>query len=209
MDAIDARFDEKLDAKKLAARDETALRELFDFLRPAIYRYCTVLTRRGDPAEINAEDLAQDTLLRIYRNLDQIIDRQPGLVDKQALARYAYVVARNAMMDHYRRRSRRSVNPPSFSEVLQEQDSSDVWPSDDQPLKKSLSKLDSERSRAILRAVISQLDPADRSILELTIASAQDLTTTAEKLGMSPSALRVRRHRILSKLSKALHSSGS
>ena len=47
-----------------------------------------------------ADDLAQDVLLRLHRNLGQ-------LRDDQRLDAFAYAIARNAITDHYRAQARR------------------------------------------------------------------------------------------------------
>ena len=60
-------------------------------LRPAIYRTAITMTRDAD----TAEDIAQDTLLRLW----QLRDRLDGYRSVDALAG---VIARNLAIDHLR-----------------------------------------------------------------------------------------------------------
>jgi DNA-directed RNA polymerase specialized sigma24 family protein len=83
-----------IDSKKLEARDEAALRELFDSLYPRLVAYSRAISRSAH-TEVDANDIAQETLLTIYRNLDRFLEKQPGrTLDKAAASRWAYIVAR-------------------------------------------------------------------------------------------------------------------
>ncbi len=62
--------------------------------------------------------MANETLFRIYKNLDTVLERLgPEPLDLDALTQYAYGIARNVLGDSYRRESARKVEAPRFSSL--------------------------------------------------------------------------------------------
>jgi RNA polymerase sigma factor (sigma-70 family) len=110
----------------------------------------------------------------------------------------------------YRRESRRSLNTPSLSEVLREEDSSEAITEGIQRQqdgeREAIAKLDASYKQKILQAAIAQLSPADREILERYFLAEENSETIAKRLGLSESAVRVRRYRIIKRLQAALTS---
>ena len=88
-----------------ARRDRMAFEELFDFFAPRVKTY---LIRLGLPAE-RAEDLAQETLLVVWRRAEAF---DPG---RAAASTWIFTIARNLRIDAARRDSRAPTrDDPSF-----------------------------------------------------------------------------------------------
>lgn len=93
-----------------AAGDLRAFEELVEGYRVPVWRYLTHLV--ADRAL--AEDLTQETFLRVYRNLD-------GFEGRSKFSTWVFRIARNLGIDALRRRERRSLLPvrlgPTETEV--------------------------------------------------------------------------------------------
>jgi len=85
--------------RRAAAGDDAAWREIVAHYQRLVY--ATIRTFRIPPSD--AEDLFQETFLRLYRHAT-------GLRDSRALARWLIVTARNLCLDHVERsRTRQQV----------------------------------------------------------------------------------------------------
>ncbi len=62
---------------------------------------------RNRVGEEHADDLVQDVFLRMHEHSD-------GLRDEDRVAAWAYRIARNVVIDHYRSRPRRALETPSL-----------------------------------------------------------------------------------------------
>jgi RNA polymerase sigma-70 factor (ECF subfamily) len=113
----------------------------------------------GDASE--AEDIAQETFVRAYRNLHRFAVR--GTRDK--FSSWLYQLARNAAIDALRRKRRRPVQ--SLDDGLGREPLADGDPAQDATAR--------ERERAIAEA-IAALPEEQRTAMALTVY--QDLSTT-------------------------------
>jgi RNA polymerase sigma-70 factor (ECF subfamily) len=86
---------------RYAAGETAAFGELYPMLAPRLYRLCLRLSF-GRPA---ADDLFQDTLLRLHRGL-------PGYMPGAPVLPWACSIARSAHRDHLRARRRRPYDLP-------------------------------------------------------------------------------------------------
>lgn len=129
------------------------------------YRY---LRGRG-LSHADAEDLAQETLLVTYRNLDGI---EPG-----SLNAWVCTVARNKHLDLVRRRARLEV-------VASVPDSFDP---DDDPLASALATASSAEIQRLLR----HLSPSDRRLMELRYLEDRSIEEVADTLGRSANTVKV------------------
>ena len=136
-------------------------RELFAL----IYRY---LRQRG-LSHADAEDLAQDTILATYRNLDGIA---PG-----SLHAWVRTVARNKHLDLVRQRAR-SVTVPELPE------SADP---DEDPLVLTLAASD----RDVTRELLARLSPSHRRLIELKYVDDRSVDEVASLLGKSVNTVKV------------------
>lgn len=129
--------------------------------------------RRRLPDEATAEDVLQDVFVRVQERADQ-------LDDESRLAPWVFRIARNAAIDHYRRRRRTEELPQELTEPEDEPD----------PL--------AGLGRWLMRTIDS-LPERYREALRLTEVEGLSQRAAAERLGLSPSGLksRVRRGRKL------------
>ena len=91
--------DEEL-ARKAAAGDLDAFEELVRRRRKGLVRFLTSFSQSAS----DAEDLAQETFLRAYRNLSRYDPRKPFLT-------WLYVIARRLAINFKRNRLRRGESP--------------------------------------------------------------------------------------------------
>lgn len=195
-----------IDAEKLWQRDEDALRELFEALYPKIRLFARHLTARGVPSALDADDLANETLLRIYKNLDSILERLgPEPVDPDALpnalTRYAYIIARNLLVDSYRREARYRFETPKLSSLSVDEPEETLQEIADQTNieAKLISAVSSAKLAQLLEDIPPHLSELERAVL-MSMVEGKDLSTIASEIGRVPSAV----FRIKSRLRKRL-----
>jgi RNA polymerase sigma-70 factor (ECF subfamily) len=138
--------------------------------------------RRRVPDEVTAEDVLQDVFLKIHQHVDT-------LKDVRKLESWIYQIARNAIIDTYRR-SRPAITLDA-QEVV---DLPEELPDDD---------IVSELSPSV-RAMVSSLPELDRQALVLTEYQGLTQKEMAERLGLSLSGAKSRVQRAREKLRQQL-----
>jgi len=161
---------------------------IYDEYYPKIVRYITRLI-----GELEAEDAAQETFVKIDRSLD-------NFRGESSLSTWIYRIATNTAMDHLRRpSSKRSVRPTEEKDIRGDED---AGPIDNTPL------LDTQLIRKdmndCIRGVVDGL-PDDYSTV-LVLSELEGLTNSeiAEVIGISLDTVKIRLHRARTKLRKAL-----
>lgn len=152
---------------------------------PLLRRY---LARQiGDPT--SAEDLLQETLLRIARGL-------PGFNARASLKTWVFAIASNVVIDYLREPARRQriVDIDEAAEI----DDGSVAVDE---------RLDFDEMNRCVREVIDSLPPDYRTALILHDLEGMDGAQTAAVLGVSLGAARVRLHRARARLKAALERS--
>ena len=130
--------------------------------------------RVGDPH--TADDLAQDVLLRLHRNIGQ-------LRDDQRLDAFAYAIARNAIIDHYRAQARRREIPSEPTELTA---SIDAHPaSSDAPDAR-------EQLGRCLEPLVRRLAPPYREALMLTDLGQLSQVEAAQRIGLTVPGMKAR-----------------
>lgn len=139
---------EKILELVLAAKqgNSAAFEQLYQHFYQPIFRY--LLLRVGDPDD--AEDLAQKTFIKFYRNLHNWHDQGYGP------AAYLYTVARSVLADHFRAQKHRKSE--SSEEILA------LLADRSQNLEKSV--IDSEEIEQVLTA-IQKLPELDAEVVRL------------------------------------------
>jgi RNA polymerase sigma-70 factor, ECF subfamily len=133
--------------------------------------------RIGDPHA--ADDVAQDVLLRLHKNLGQL-----RLEDR--LDAFAYRIARNAIIDHYRSRAGAKEHPSAPDDLVAHIDAdgdTDQAPSEDQARQ--------ELARC-LRPLIRQLPEPYREALTLTDLGKLSQVEAARVVGLSVPGMKTR-----------------
>lgn len=136
-----------------------------------------------------AEDIAQETLRRVIDAL-----RAGRVQNTEAIAGFVFQTAKHVCMHVHRSagreaRAMRRLHDPSDAEP--------VHPD-------ALAGLVSEERRARVRAALATLSADDHNLLRALYFDQLDTTELGAKLGLSPGALRVRKHRAVQRLAAAL-----
>ena len=167
------------DTVTLAQRgDAQALGRLYDQHHAALFRY--IWARVGEKQL--AEDLTGDVFMRMLAALPRY---RPGDVPFRA---WLYRIARNLLVDHYRKAQARPAEPL--------QDSHERLESGDDPGSAVEQKLSAER----LQQVLALLDEAQREVLSLRFLAGLSLQETAAALKKSEAAVKALQHRGLGAL---------
>lgn len=143
--------------------------------------------RLGDAAL--AEDVAQEALRRTGEAL-----RAGRIHTPDALAGFVFQTATHLCLHHFRARGREERALTRFSS---EADGSRNAPD-------TLDRLVSDEARARVRQVLAALGPDDRHLLTALYYDRVGPRELALRLGITPGALRVRKHRAQTRLAELL-----
>jgi len=135
---------------------------------------------------LDAEDLTEDVFLRVWRSLPNY--REQGV----PFLAYLFRIARNALIDHYRR-----SGPVKNQVSIEDLPLPDGGPG---PGESAISSLDRDE----LRVSLEQLREDYRTVLVLRFLSELSPEETAQVMGRTPGAVRVLQHRALSALRSML-----
>lgn len=171
------------DIDRTAAGDHVAFGRIVEAHQGRIFGY---LGRMGlDSA--TAEDIAQETFLRLWRNARQFDAK------RSSPATWILTIARNLALTHLARPARRveimdGAEPPDAICDRQQPDEA----------------LHAKQQRARLHAALERLAPADRSMLAASYVDDLDLAEIARIEGCSTGAAKVRLHRARARLREIL-----
>ncbi len=138
---------------------------------------------------LDAEDITEDVFLRVWRSLPNY--REQGV----PFLAYLFSIARNALIDHYRR----------SGQVKGQVSIDDLSLPDHSPGPGESALSNSEREE--LRAKLEQLRDDYRTVLELRFLAGLSPDETAEVMGRTSGAIRVLQHRALAALRVVLEGS--
>jgi RNA polymerase sigma-70 factor (ECF subfamily) len=159
-------------ARSLLAGEPAAFERFVQHFRSKVFRYSWLIC--GQPED--AEEVAQETLLRVFQSLDQ-------LRDPERVRAWVFRIARNACL----MQRRKSVFAPSEEVSLDEELPDDSTPPD-------LTLLRSEL-RAVLDRVILELPPSTRPVVLLRDIEELSTEETAQILDLSLDVVKTRLHR--------------
>jgi RNA polymerase sigma-70 factor, ECF subfamily len=142
-------------------------------LRGPLTRF--IARRMADPND--AEDVLQEVMLRVHRHGDQ-------LTSADNVAAWVHGIARNAIIDHHRRRAARPEVPAGGAADLGEREAEPLEPGDSEAVQRELS--------ACLRPLIERLPDTHRQALILSDLEGITQVETARRLGISASAAKAR-----------------
>jgi RNA polymerase sigma-70 factor (ECF subfamily) len=133
----------------------------------------------GQPQD--AEEVAQETLLKVFQNFDQL--REP-----QHVRAWVYRIAKNACLMQRRRNVFAPEHELSVDDLPPESEISDSahLPEDE---------LEQSELRAVLHQVILELPPHYRCVVLLRDIEQLSTEETAQTLDLSPEAVKTRLHR--------------
>ncbi len=150
-----------------AAHDEQAFRELYDRMKRPLYTF--IYRMVGHMGE--AEELFQDTLLKIHRNLGRLDDRDSFLA-------WCYSIARNTAISHLRRRK-------AITESIDDRPELEAPPNSHEETEVQLD----------LRKILMQIPPRYRSLFILGVLEQREYQEISRMTGKSLASVKIDIHR--------------
>ncbi len=136
-----------------------------------------------------AEDIAQETMRRVIEAL-----RSGRVHNADAIAGFVFQTAKHVCMHAHRSAGREAR---AMSRLRDPSDPENAHPD-------PLARLVTEERCTRVRAALQTLSADDRDLLRAVYFEQADTTDLARRLGLSPGALRVRKHRAVQRLAAAL-----
>jgi RNA polymerase sigma-70 factor (ECF subfamily) len=167
---------------RYAAGDDAAFAAVYDAIAPRLYGYLLRQTREAS----RAEDLLQQTLLRIHRARDRFI------LGAEVLP-WAFAIARRLFVDSLRRDKHEVVADTAAGP--------DAGPSNAPAPDELVQALE---LAARIDRVLATLPASQRAAFELIKQEGLTLAEAAEVLGTTVAAVKLRAHRAYEKLRAAL-----
>jgi len=142
-------------------KDRDAFQTIFDYYAPRVKSF----TLRSGIAEITAEEIAQETLLTVWRKADKF---NPALA---SVSTWIFTIARNKKIDRLRKDSRPlpDANDPSFAGFGVETPETTAWHS-----------INAKK----VHCALAQLPEEQRKVLTLSFIEENSHAAVAEMLGI-------------------------
>ncbi len=164
-------------------RDRSAFGALYRMFGPKVRAYAVRMGASG----ASADDLVQDVMMSVWRKADSYAP------DKANAATWVYAIARNRLLDEFRRTPPTSVQPEAVDEE----------PADD-PAHEG--RIDTERAAQRVRAAIDGLPAEQSEILRIAYYEGISQREIAARLGLPLGTVKSRTRLALDRLRSALDS---
>lgn len=164
--------------------------DVFDEFQRPIYNYLLRMTQ--SPPE--ADDLTQETFIRIHRSL-------PSFRGEASLSTWIYRIATNLSLDHFRRSATRQAKAALS---LEETESDREWIVDETASSPEQLAAQSDMS-ACVQKFIQRLPPSYRTVLVLHDLQGLKNREIADVLDCSLDTVKIRLHRARKKLRASLN----
>lgn len=162
--------------------DTQAFGELYELYAPRVYRFFAAHLDNNQ----DAEDLTGEVFIKVWKAL-------PGYRERGVpFGGYLFRIARNALIDQYRRFGRKDAPLPIDETRLQD------------PAGNPASLISASQEHQRIRQLLAQLRDDYRTVLTLRFLSDLSPDEVAVAMGRSPGAVRVLQHRALGALRKML-----
>jgi RNA polymerase sigma-70 factor (ECF subfamily) len=165
-------------ARALAAGEPQAFEHFVEHFRSKIFHYSWLICGQRE----DAEEVAQETLLKVFESFDQ-------LRDPERVRSWVFQIARNACL----MQRRKSVFAPHHE--LSVEDLPPGAELEDVAVRLPDDQLQGAELRALLDRVIAELPPAYRPVVLLRDLEELSTEETAEVLDLSPDVVKTRLHR--------------
>lgn len=153
---------------KLKEGDEQAFRELYVRHHRQVLAFAIHLTHSA----VDAEDILQDTFLRIWTNRSQ-------LPDIERFDSYIFMIARNRTLDHLRK------------VALQQRLIDQVWANiSDTSEENPAVELDARESKHLIHQALEALSPQKQTVFQLSRQQGLSHEEIAQQLGLSKSRVK-------------------
>lgn len=170
------------------AYDERALTRLYNLYADRVFRF--IYYRIQDRPR--AEDLANEVFVRLLENVDKF--RVSGEDAALALTGWIFTIARNILIDDYRRQKSRAAEP---------------LPEDDDVLLDERVNMEVHLTRADLQAALAQLTEEQQTVLLLRFEEGFTSAQIARMMGKTEMAIKALQRRGLATMARLLGSSHS
>lgn len=157
--------------------DENASAEIISMIYPEIYRFVHYRVSQTE----DVEDLTNDIFVRMLKN----IENQEG-----SFLAWIYQIARNRIVDYYRKQSVRDETNP-VGEIIETYQGGEE-------------DIEERFQRQELRKAINRLTDEQQEVVILRFIEGYQANEVAEMLGKSPGAVRTQQYRALRQLKKHL-----
>jgi len=187
--------DERRLVEAARSGDGQAFSELYERYVDRVYSF--VLFRVRDDSV--AEDLTQDVFVQVLRGLD-------GYDWRGTLAPWLLRIARNTVIDHWRRVGRRPERPISAVESDEDGDDEDtrIGRVVDEEGEVAIVQAEAMLDRAAFQRASGQLTDLQREVLALRFASGLSIRETAEAMNRSEGAIKNLQHHAVRALRRSL-----
>lgn len=187
-------IEEKDWLKKAAKGDSAAFEQLVLKYQTQIYNLCFRVMGNAE----DAADMAQETFLKAWRNLE-------SFHGEAAFSTWLYRLASNACMDQLRSMRRRPVQSLTVTDTEGEEQTIDVPDSAPSPEDNLINK----EERELLQKAMGALDPQERQILTLRVVNDLSYTEISEVLDLKEGTVKSRLARARDHLRKKLENFGN
>jgi len=164
-------------ARALLAGETDAFERFVDHFRSKVFHYSWLMCGRPE----DAEEVAQETLLKVFENIDQ-------LRDPERVRPWVFRIAKNACLMQRRKSLFAPAQEVSLDELLPASEVADDAPQPEVLL------LDSEL-RAVLDRVVAELPPTYRAVVLLRDLEQLSTEDTAQILDLGTDVVKTRLHR--------------
>lgn len=187
-------IEEKDWLKKAAKGDSAAFEQLVLKYQTQVYNLCFRVMGNAE----DAADMAQETFLKAWRNLE-------SFHGEAAFSTWLYRLASNACMDQLRSMRRRPVQSLTVTDTEGEEQTIDVPDSAPSPEDNLINK----EERELLQKAMGALDPQERQILTLRVVNDLSYTEISEVLDLKEGTVKSRLARARDHLRKKLENFGN
>ena len=184
----DTGFDTPACLARVRQGDEEAARQLFEHLRPLVYK----VVRSHLPKRMSDEDLAQTVFMKVFANLEQYSGRAP----------FEHWVSRVAVNTCIKALRAEMVRPElRWADLSEDETQALDW------LASSDEELGPDRSMAsrdLAERLLGGLKPKDRLVITLMHLEGRTIEEVKQITGWSQAVIKVRAFRARAKLRKSL-----
>lgn len=164
--------------------------DIYEAFQPKILRYLTRLV-----GETEAEDLTQEVLLKVS-------DALPGFRGESQLSTWIYRIATNVALDKLRSPSYKKIVQNCAVDAETELEDGNTWTGEKAPLVEP--QIFRKEMNECIQSFIQKLPENYRVVLVLSEFEGLKDSETAETLGISSGAVKIRLHRAKEKLKEEL-----
>jgi RNA polymerase sigma-70 factor (ECF subfamily) len=180
-------------AHRIQARDEAAFELLYTRYDESLARHVRGIVRSEVEADVNAQDLVQETFLRVWTRAEQ-------WSGQGSFKSWLYRIATNLALNHLRANRRH----PSLPFASEEYRPSDEWAEEQESLAPGWlvdtstlgppAALEQDQERARLSRAIEGLSEEKREVLRLVHEMELSIRDTAGRLGIPEGTVKSRLH---------------